>query len=163
MYFVLLKGTHLEKQTAYHVETEIVEGKREIKSQPVVESERDLVAAFGSEKFREISKDEADLMLKKAGKQEKPNPVPAEPAKSDFAKAAEEGAVGIAEPPGIDVTHKFEKFARKWPKIAVFFKRGKGFYVVDARTQTPVCSGIVTEEPLKRDEVAKWVKAYMEG
>lgn len=166
MYFVLLRGTHLglgNKKYQVEMETNTNTGVRRIKSQPVVESERDLVAAFGPEKFREISKSEADFMLKTAGKQEKPNPVPAVSAKSNFVKAAEEGAVGIAEPPGVDVTHKFEKFARKWPKIAVFFKRGKGFYIVDARIQTPVCSGIVTEEPLRRDEVAKWVKAYMKG
>ena len=155
MYFVLLKGTHLEKETAHHVEMEIVEGKRRIKSQPVVESERDLVVAFGPDKFREISKDEADHMLKTAGKQGKTNPAPAELVADEFKKAAKAGAIGIAEPPGVDVTGKFEELS-EWPKITAYFKRGKGYFITDN-------SDIVTKEPLKRDEVVKWVQAYMEG
>jgi len=155
MYFVLLKGTHLEKQTAYHVETEIVEGKREIKNQPVVESERDLAAAFGPDKFRKISKGEADLMCKSAGKQEVTTSAPAASAESELEKAVKEGAVGIAEPPGVDVTGKFEELS-EWPTITAYFKRGKGYYIVDG-------GNIITKEPLKRVEVVEWVQAYMEG
>jgi len=155
MYFVLLRGTHLEKQTAYHVETEIVEGKREIKNQPVVESERDLAAAFGPDKFRKISKGEADLMLKTAGELKITTSAPAELVASEFQKAAEAGAIGIAEPPGVDVTGKFEELS-EWPTITAYFKRGKGYYIVDG-------GNIITKEPLKRVEVVEWVQAYMEG
>ena len=157
MYFVLLRGTHVGLgNKVHHVEMETdAKGVRRIKSQPVVESERDLVVAFGPEKFREITKGEADHMLKTAGQQDEAIPTPAASAESEFAKAAKEGAVGIAEPPGVDVTHKFDELS-EWPNITAYFKRGKGYFITDN-------SDIVTKEPLKRDEVVKWVQAYMEG
>ena len=160
MYYVLIQGTHMEKGRVYKTETEQDEqGKTRIKSQPVVESKRDLVVAFGPEKFREVSKDEALRLgfkeLDVAGGQENSSPVPATATESEVAKAVKKGAVAIAEPPGVDVTGKFEELS-EWPKITAYFKRGKGYFVVDG-------SNIVTEEPLKRDEVVKWIQAYMEG
>jgi len=153
MYFILLRGTHLELRTPYHVEMEVVEGVRKIKTQPVVESKRDLVVAFGPDKFRKITKDEADLMLKTAGKQKITTSAPAALAVSEFEKAAKEGAVGIAEPPGVDSKSKFPELS-EWPQIGVYYKRGKGFIITDG-------DKVVTEVAVKRDAVVEWVQNYI--
>lgn len=164
MFFQLLQGTHLEGENVYKAEVKLDEktGERKIISQPIVMANRDLVSAFGPEKFRRLSDDEADLLLKRAGitvagKQSLNDSAPATAAKeeTEVEKAVKEGAVGIAEPPGNDVTNKFPEL-NEWPTINVYYKRGKGFFVTEN-------SNIITEIPLKRDEVHSWVKAYMEG
>jgi hypothetical protein len=153
MYFVLLRGTHLEFDTSYSVEMEVVEGVRKIKTQPVVESKRDLVVAFGPDKFRKITKDEADLMLETAGKQKITVSAPAALAISEFQKAAEKGAIAIAEPPGIDSKSKFPELS-ELPQIGVYFKRGKGYIITDDNK-------VVTEVAVKRGDVIEWVQNYI--
>ena len=153
-HFVLLRGTHLELEKAYSVEMEVVDGKRVIKTRPVVEAKRDLVAVFGSDKFREITKDEAGLMSKTVGVQDKADPAPAELSDKDrMKKAVEEGVAEVAEPPGVDSKSKFPELS-EWPQIGVYFKRGKGFIITDG-------DKVVTEVAVKRDAVIEWVRNYI--
>jgi len=157
MFFQLLQGVHLEDGNVYKVEIERdVKTGEVIKSdRPTIACDRDLVAAFGPEKFRKLDKDETDLLLKQAGIAVEQNHTNSNSTATAVEKAVKQGAVGIAEPPGNDVTSKFPELT-DWPTINVYFKRGKGFFVTEN-------SDILTEEPLKRDEVVTWVKKYMEG
>ena len=64
MYFQLLRGIHLECGRRFEVKHERDDqGVRKCVSQPIVESQADLVAAFGSEKFRRVSDAEAKAIL----------------------------------------------------------------------------------------------------
>jgi len=160
MFFQLLQGVHLEDGNVYKVEIERdVKTGEVIKSdRPTIACDRDLVAAFGPEKFRKLDKDETDLLLKQAGitavEMDTTNLISTAAAEIEMEKAVKQGAVGIAEPPGNDVTSKFPELA-DWPTVNVYFKRGKGFFVTEN-------NDILTEEPLKRDEVVTWVQKYKE-
>ena len=144
MYFLLLQGTHLEYGKKFQAETERDgEGRLRIKNRPVVESKRDLVTAFGAEKFRLISESEAEALSKTGGLSEQ------------VQDSAKKGAVGIAEPPGIDSTSKFPELS-DWPNITAYYKRGKGYFISDN-------GEVVTEAPIKRGDVVVWVRSYMEG
>jgi len=164
MYFLLLQGMHSELGKTFRAETEPdKEGRLRIKNRPVVKSKRDLVAAFGVEKFRPISESEAKALLKTDGLLEKPpdstdsDPAASE-AESDAVKAAKQGAAAIAEPPGTDVTHKFPETQDETDitPLKIYFKRGEGYFVVDN-------GKIITEVALKRADVVDWVQAYREG
>jgi len=63
-YFQLLRGVHAEGSIRYEA-TPIKddEGKVIDFKKPVVKAYRDLVAAFGSEKFRRISEREANALM----------------------------------------------------------------------------------------------------
>ena len=157
MYFVLLKGSHSEFDKNFQVKTAPDgQGVPGIVTQPVVESTRDLVAAFGPEKFRRISNDEAKTLLpeaeKEAGRQDTAKD--SDPT-SSVQKAAEEGAAEIAEPPGVDVTEKFPELS-EWPTVVVYFKRGVGYFIADKNK-------VITEKPIKRKDIVEWVRNYMEG
>ena len=160
MYFLLLQGTHLEYGKKFQAETEQDnEGRLRIKNRPVIESKRDLVAAFGAEKFRLISKGEAEALSKTGGLSEQvqdsadSDPVTSE--ESEVAKVVKKGAVGVAEPPGIDSTHKFPELT-EWPTVTAYYKRGKGYFIADN-------GEVVTEAAIKRGDVVEWVRSYMEG
>jgi hypothetical protein len=162
MYYQLLVGTHLEGGTTYSVklETDPETGQRMVPKggRPIVESNEDLVALFGPEKFRRVTKEEASLLLsesKAAGVTPVQIMAPAAKAKPAVAKAVVAGAVEIAEPPGTDVKDKFPDLV-EYPTVNVYFKRGKGYFVVEG-------GEVKTKEPLKRAEVVPWVQAFMEG
>ena len=157
MYFLLLQGTHLEFGKEFQVETERDDkGVLRINKQPVVKSKNDLVNAFGAEKFRRISEDEAKALSKTEGLEydsaERQSSVDTE---SEVAQVAKKGAVGIAEPPGIDSTSKFPELS-EWPTITVYYKRGKGYFIADN-------GEVVTEAAIKRGDVVEWVRSYTEG
>jgi hypothetical protein len=162
MFFRLLHGIHTEKGTKYEAKTERnAEGVLVYVSQPIVESKNDLVAHFGTNKFQRMSDKEASLLLaehRQAAGEEMGTPFvpPAAPAtpESEVSKAAKEGTKEIAKPFGKDVTHKFP-FVQKKTDLTVRFKRGEGYFVEDD-------GKIVTEVPLKREEVLAWVRAYKE-
>lgn len=159
MYFLLLQGVHLEFGKTFRVETERDgEGRLRIKKQPVVESKNDLVNAFGVEKFRRISEDEAKALSKTEGLEyvstDQQNSAETE-TESEVAEVAKKGTVGIAEPPGIDSTGKFPELS-EWPTITAYYKRGIGYFIADN-------GEVVTEAAIKRGDVVEWVRSYKEG
>jgi len=158
MYFVLLKGTHVELEKKFQVETAPDgQGVMRVTKQPVVKSDRNLLKAFGPDKFRRISNDEAKTLLpeaeKEAGRQDAVKKE-SDPA-SSVQKAAEEGAAEIAKPPGVDVTEKFPELS-EWPTVVIYYKRGVGYFIADKNK-------VITEKPVKRPDIVEWVRNYMEG
>lgn len=157
MYFQLLSGIHVQHGKKYEVVTERNKETGEILvlNQPIIESEKDMVAAFGANKFRRVYRQEMnDLLLKAGGKVENTSSIP--PAiDTEVAEAVKKGAVGIAEPPGIDVTEKFPEISEYDDEhsLKVYFKRPKGYYITDD-------GNVVTDVPLKKDELLNWVKIY---
>lgn len=171
MYFQLLVGTHVEGVDTYKVllETDSETGVRRVLYRPVVQSKKDLVSIFGPDKFRRVNQQEAEMMVSQYAKYQKEAtttfirksvdeevmPDKQEERKKEVAKAVAKGATAIAEPPGVDVKHKFSELS-DYPTIDVYFKRGKGYFVCEN-------GEIRTAEPLKRDEVVGWVESFMEG
>lgn len=157
MYFQLLCGTHVKNGKKFEVITERNKetGEVLVLSQPIIESEKDMVAVFGANKFRRVYRQEMnDLLLKAGGKAESTSSVPpATDTKVD--EAVKQGAVGIAELPGVDVTDKFPEISEydEEGSLKVYFKRPKGYYITDD-------GNIVTDVPLKKDELLNWVKIY---
>lgn len=161
MYFQLLFGKHLEKEKQYSVTIERDDqGIPHITAQPIIESDRDLVVAFGSEKFKRIPDSEIkSLLVETSGQTTSQSTSPDVSNKEAVEKAVKRGSAGIAEPPGVDVTNKFPEIQNGKEtqfSFRVYFKRGKGYFIGDGVQ-------ILTEVPLKREEVANWIKAYVEG
>ena len=157
MYFQLLAGSYACGNKKWNVEVER-DGKGAVLSmkQPIVESNSDLLAAFGPEKFRQVTVEEAKSLRHLQNLQTVAQPAPLPPELSLVEKAAMEGAKEIAEPPGVDVTSKYPEIQDDLTPLKIYYKRGKGYYVMDG-------GEIITQEPLKREDVVTWVESYRKG
>ena len=155
MYFQLLLGVHLEGGKTYKVTFDRSDKGEIINyNQPIIKSDRDLVQAFGQDKFRRLSDQEAKVLIGEAtGVGKDKNSSPVAPDETKVAKAAKAGPKEITEPPGIDVTDKFEEIEDD--SVTVYFKRGKGYYVAYDEEV------VSTDEPLKKAEVMPWIKKYL--
>jgi len=111
MYFQLLHGIHTELGKKYQtVMGRNEQGERIYLEQPVVESKQDLVALFGSNKFRRLTDKEAESLLPKADTTLGQTALTgACPKESAVAEAVKQGAVDIINLPGKDVTLKFTR------------------------------------------------------
>jgi len=173
MYFQLLHGVHLEDEEKYEVVYKRdKQGVAQIESQPIFASESDLVANFGSDKFRLVPDAEAEAILgikskKVVGRKQKEAPDPATPKgdgdesetnnESEFDIAAKKGAEEIAKPPGKEVTERFDGAGFASLRI---YRKGKGRYVV-----TSLQNGedvFLTEGPIKKAEVEKLIEEWSE-
>jgi len=144
MYFQLLRGVHVERGgRTYQAVRETDKAGRIISEKlPVVESDTDLVRAFGPEKFRALAPDEARILL--AG------------GKAPEAAPSASGAPVEAGGTDQDVTGRFPKAAAAG--LSVTHLAAGGYIVADAETGEALC-----DEPLKsRIKVHQFVKAYTE-
>jgi hypothetical protein len=164
MLFQLMHGVHTEGGVTHRtkIERDKETGAVHYTEQPVIETTKDLARMFGVDKFRPIGEREATLIRSKIGEiegaQDAVDSDPTTSVESEVAKAAKQGAVAIAEPPGKDVTEKFPEIQDETDIIPlkVYFKRGEGYFVGDANE-------ILTSVALKRSEVVAWVASYRES
>jgi len=177
MYFQLLHGSHKEKDFKVY---QTVVAKRDDRGmaldtfRPVLISDSDLVRNFGSDKFREISKEEYDKLSKKRMPSKgvsQPPPKTNENEETPFfvdeeleggavAKAAEKGAEDIKPKSvlGKDVTSRYPDAEDLGVRVHAH-KKDKGRYiVVDNETDE-----ILTAEPLLRSEIEDYVNSYVEA
>jgi hypothetical protein len=163
MFFELQHGRHLEGGVQYATKYEPDdEGKMQCVERPIVESHTDLVERFGPEKFRRLADSEVQDHLKKLGRlpkkdggSGKKDTTEDSQAKSDVAKAAEEGAKDVLEPPGKDVTDRFPGASSKGLKI---FRRARNEYLVmSVDEEEETC---LTEEPITKGRVEKLLKEW---
>jgi hypothetical protein len=157
MFFQLLHGIHTELGKKYQaVMDKNDKGERVYVSQPVVESKQDLVALFGSNKFRRLSDNEANLLLKTDDNQSPGQPVSPDtsPGVSAVAEAAKQGAAGTAEFPGREVTHKFPRTRQM--NMQVFYKDHK-YIITDLKGKI-----LTTDGPLTRNQVNEFITEHLE-
>lgn len=162
MYFQLTHGVHIDSKNGKTYRTEWErddKGGLRYTKQPVVESDVNLAEAFGTDKFRRLTEAEAkDLLLadkKASGRTAPTGKSPDVSAETEVSKSAKKGAVGIAEPPGKDVTNRYEGAVDAGLKI---YRKAKDQYIVHtAKDDEPL-----TEDPITKKEVEKLIKDYLE-
>lgn len=146
MYFRLLQGVHIEKGRTYEAKgVRAEDGTVDYPNQPVVESDRDLVAAFGSTKFCRLSKGEAEMLLSKS---EKAPPVEEDSDEEKTKTAKKE------KPLGKDWTDKFE--GAKAAGLTIF-RQTKNAYLVYFKEELLTAAG-----PISRKEANELVKQHLE-
>jgi hypothetical protein len=165
MLFRLLVGTHMEKGKVFSVKTE-----RDTKGVfipvdlPIVESSSDLMMQFGADKFQKLTESEIQTLLSQrqaslqqdaAGQDDKsPNGSPAASPESEVEKAVKKGAIGIAEPPGKEVTYRFP-MARK-NRLTIYRKKGEGYLIFNSNGES------ITKTPVSKEAVIALVENYTE-
>jgi hypothetical protein len=161
MYFQLLHGMHLEGVKRYSTKYEPNEqGIMQCTYQPVVQSDSDLVARFGTNKFRRLSDSEAQSLLltdkddNVVGEQNSKDSDPTTSVETDVAKAAKKGAVAVAEPPGKDVTSRFKNVQDTGLKI---YRKSKDQYFVCSPDDE-----LLTEDPITKADVEKLIDEWLE-
>ena len=155
MYFQLLHGIHTELGKKYQtVMGRNEQGERVYLERPTVESKQDLVALFGTNKFRRLSDDEAKNLLSQKTDVSlgQATPTDASP-KGSVAEAAKQGAAGIAIPPGKDVTLKFPR-ARAMG-LCIYYKEHKYKIVNDK-------DGKILSEGISRSQVNDFITDHLE-
>lgn len=159
MWFQLQQGIHVDAKNGKTYKVEVrrdeVTGHVDFENRPLIQSDADLVAQFGPEKFRRVSDSEATVLLKKTSGESGLGDVNPDvsSSKSDVAKAVEQGASEIAEPPGKEITPKFEGAVDVGLKV---YRKEKGKYLVYSGNK------LLTEEAITRAEVLKMIESYSE-
>ncbi len=110
----------------------------------VIESDHDLEAMFAG-KFERVQV--GDVKDADPDPEEDPTLPPPPPPSTE----------PVENPLGKDRTEKFPKAAEE--DFMVFYKRGKGFSVVEADEPTVP----LNEDPLKKDEVADFIDEYLKS
>jgi len=161
MYFRLLHGVHLEKGgKKYEAKWERnKDGALEYTSQPIVQSDNDLVKQFGTNKFQRMNDKEAIVILSEqqdeaVGQPDSKDSVPTAPVETEVAKAAKQGAVEITEPPGKNVTRHYPKAEKKG--LAIYRKSNDAYLVHSSDGEA------ITELPITKIEMVKLIKEFSE-
>jgi hypothetical protein len=158
MFFRLLCGVHRELNTVYEVKlSRDAKGALIPGHQPVVSSTRDLVAAFGSDKFQRLTDDEARILLRseEVTEREVARAGGGDSAETEVAVAAKQGAVAIAEPPGKDVTDKIDGASAVG--LRVYRVKKDAYLVTDSQGDLVTAAGEITKRQL-----VELIKQYTE-
>lgn len=168
MYFQLLTGTHQGKgdKEGKGAKSYAVQLVRNSKGQiikrycPVIETDLDLLELFptiGQPKFRELTKEEYDILKAKetSGEKKAKTPDVSEQKRKAVEDAAQQGAVDISAPLGADVTDKFGE--ADGASLKVFMKPGGKYMVMDGET-----GKFLTESSIKKTEVDGFIEKYLE-
>lgn len=162
MYFRLKHGVHLENGKRYETVYERDDkGTVTGVTQPVLQSDADLVARFGADKFERLSEHDSAVQTilltdekSSGGATEEQAPDPATSVETVVEKAVKKGAVEIAEPPGKDVTNRFDGAKDTGLKI---YRKKAGEYIVCSPDDK-----ILTDEPISKTAVEKLIDEWSE-
>ncbi|MHA2065519.1 MAG: hypothetical protein ACXABY_14185 [Candidatus Thorarchaeota archaeon] len=165
MWFELQAGRHQGKdKKLYEVEVTRDEKTGQVVSikKPLIDTDVDLVSAFGDRKFRRVPDAEAKALVEAAiategaeteGSEEAPSaPATSPPVEEEVVEEKEE----VEGFEGKDVTEKFPK-AKKY-NLLVYYKPVNKYSVVDPDN----LSKPITDAPVSKAKVDEVIEAYLE-